>query len=331
MMKRREFITLLGGAAAAAWPAAAWAQQSERMRRIGVLHGFAESDPQAASRVVAIQRGLRELGWMEGRNIRLDYRWAGDASRAQAYAKELVAEAPDAILAHSSPVLAALRHETLTVPIVFVVVVDPVGQGFVPNLARPGGNITGFTNYETTIGGKWLEILKELAPRIARIALLYNPDTAPFFGFFQRSIEEAASSFAVEAITISARDAVEIERAIDAFAVGSNAGVVIVPDVTTVRHRELIINLAAHHRLPTIYSFPYFATSGGLMYYGINVLEQYRGAASYIDRILRGANPGDLPVQAPTKYELIINLKTAKALGLDVPPTLLARADEVIE
>jgi putative ABC transport system substrate-binding protein len=330
-MKRREFISLIGGAAAAGWPLVARAQQPERMRRVGVLHGFAESDPQAASRVAALQRELRELGWVEGRNIRLDYRWAGDASQAQAHAKELVAMAPDAILAHATPELVALRQETRTIPIVFVAVIDPVGQGFVSNLARPGENITGFTNYESTIGGKWLEMLKEIAPGIARVALLYNPDTAPFFGFFQHSVEEAASIFAVEAIALRVRDAVEIERAIEAFAIGSNAGIIILPDNTTFRHRDLIIRLAVRHRLPAIYPFRYFATSGGLIYYGIDVLEDYRGAASYIDRILRGANPGDLPIQAPTKFELLINLKTAKALGLEIPPSLLALADEVIE
>ena len=329
-MKRRDFITLLGGAAAA-WPLVARAQQGERIRRIGVVHGLAESDPQAALRVAALQQGLRDLGWVEGGNIQLTYRWASDASQAQAHAKELVSMAPDAILAHGTPELVALRQETRTIPIVFVVVVDPVGQGFVPNLARPGGNITGFTNYESTIGGKWLEMLKELSPGIRRAALLYNPNTAPFFDFFQRSLEEAGLILAVEAIALRAHDAAEIERAFETFAVGSNAGIIILPDLTTVRHRDLIIKLAARHRLPAIYPFRYFATDGGLIYYGTNVLEDYRGAASYIDRILRGANPGDLAIQAPTKFELIINLKTAKAMGLKIPETFLVRADEVIE
>src|SRR5262245_27871690 len=331
MIRRREFITLLGGAAAA-WPLAARAEQPERMRRVGVLHGLAESDPQVASRVAAFQRGLRELGWTEGRNIRLDYHWAGaDLSHVQAHAKELVATAPDALLASSTPVLAALQQETRTIPIVFVLVMDPVGQGFVPNLAYPDGNITGFHNFESAIAGKWLEMLKETEPGIARVGFLYNPDTAPYFGVYQRSLKEAASTFDVDAVDLRVHDAVQIERAINGWAVGSKTGIIVLPDITTTRHLELIIDLVGRHRLPAVYPFRYFATRGGLMYYGIDLLEHYRSAASYIDRILRGTKPSDLPVQAPTKYELVINLKAAKALGLTMPPTLLVRADEVIE
>jgi putative ABC transport system substrate-binding protein len=327
---RREFVTLLGGAAAV-WPLAARAQQGERVRRIGVLHGLARDDAEAPLRVSAIEQGLRERGWTQGRNITIEYRWAGAASEAQEHAKALVDSTPDLIVAHSSPVLAALSRETSSIPIVFVVVIDPVGGGYVRSLARPGGNITGFTNYEMTIGGKWLEILKELSPTMKRVALLFNPDTAPFSTFFQQSLTQAASSFAVDSTALVVRDATEIENAMPAFAAGTSAGLIVVPDVTTVRHRHLIISLAARHRLPAIYPFRYFAGDGGLVYYGMDVIEHYRGAAAYIDRILRGADPADLPVQAPTQFELIINLKAAQAIGVEVPALLLARADEVIE
>jgi ABC-type uncharacterized transport system substrate-binding protein len=318
-MRRREFISLVGGAAT--WPFSANAQHRERLHRIGVLHGLAETDPE----------GLRENGWVVGRNISIEYRWAADAAQARAYASKLVGEGPEVILGHSTPVVAALSQETTSIPIVFVVVIDPVGGGLVHSLARPGKNITGFTNYEMTIGGKWLEILREMSPGIKRIALLFNPDTAPFSEFFLKSLTDAANTVNIEPLALRARDAAGMASAMDSFAAASSAAMIVVPDITTVRNRRLIIDLAFRHRLPTIYPFRYFANDGGLVYYGMDVLEHYRGAAGYIGRILHGANPAELPVQAPTKYELIINLKTAKALGLEVPPTLLARADEVIE
>jgi ABC-type uncharacterized transport system substrate-binding protein len=312
-MRRREFITLLGGAAAA-WPLAARAQQPERMRRIGVLIPLAESDPEARSVVAAFVPGLHELGWMDGRNVRIDYRWAGgDAQRIQSFAKELVELKPDLIVARSSPVVAALLQQTRTIPIVFWQVIDPVSQGFVTNLARPGGNVTGFTTFEPAMGSKWLEVLKEVAPGVTRFALLFNPDTAPYVEIFLNSVDAASRSFAVTVIKASVRDAGEIERSIARFSTEPSGGMIVMPDAFTLFHRELIIQLAARHLLPTIYPFRYFAVAGGLLTYGTDSIDAVRRTASYADRILKGANPGDLPVQAPTKYELVINLKTAKA------------------
>jgi putative ABC transport system substrate-binding protein len=329
-MKRREFITLLGGAAAA-WPLAARAQQSNRLRLVGVLLAMAPSDPEAQLRVKAFEAALRELGWTEGRNLRLEYRWApGDASLLRGQATELVGLAPDLILATSTPVLAALRQEN-PLPIVFVQVTDPVGDGFVPNLARPGGFLTGFTSFEFTIGSKWLEALKHVAPKVRRVALMFNPDTAPFARKFWQPVEDAASSFDVEPIQAPVRDVGEIEHAIEAFARDANGGLMVLPDVSTTNHRNLIIALAARHRLPAVYPYRHFAASGGLMSYGSDLADVYRRAASYVDRILKGAVPGDLPVQAPAKFEFVINLRTANALGLTVPPRVLGRADEVIE
>jgi putative tryptophan/tyrosine transport system substrate-binding protein len=339
-MRRREFITLLGGAATApiAWPRAARAQQPERMRRIGVLMAIAEGDPDAKPRITAFEQRLQALGWTIGRNIRIDYRWptamtAGaraDFDLMLFHVKDLAATRPDAILATGTPMVAALKHETGSVPIVFVQVADPVGSGLVPGLARPGENITGFTNYEYSIGGKWLEMLKEIAPHVVRVMFIVSRNNAAWPGFW-RVIEAAAPSFGVEVSTADFDDAAEIEGAIAAFARERNGGLIVQPDQVTVVHRELISTLAARNRLPAVYPFRTFATIGGLMSYGIDVPDMYRQAAGYIDRILRGEKPADLPVQAPTKFELVINLRTANALGLTVSPTLLARADEVIE
>jgi putative tryptophan/tyrosine transport system substrate-binding protein len=326
-VKRRAFITLLGGAAAG-WPLAAQAQQSERMRRIGVLMPLAEDDQEARTLVTTFVMGLHEQGWMVGRNVLIDYRWAaGDAQRIQTFAKELVEQKPDLIVARSSPVVAALLQQTRSIPIVFFQVVDPVGQGFVANLARPGGNVTGFTIFEPTIVSKWLELLKEMAPRLARVALIYNPDTAPFAESFFGSITAATSSV----VRLPIRQASEIKSLVTNFAKEPNGGLIVLPDASNLTNRELIVAMAAQHRLPAIYPFRFFATTGGLMSYGIDPAEAMRQAALYADRLLKGVRPGDLPVQAPTKFELVLNLKTAKALGLQVPDKLIALADEVIE
>ena len=325
-MRRREVITLLGGVAAA-WPLAARGQQAARMRRVGVLMALAQSDPEAQLRPKALEAGLRELGWAEGRNLRLDYRFVPDAGRLRAQATELVALAPDLILAVATPVLGGLLPVSRALPIVFVQVTDPVGGGFVPNLARPGGRVTGFTTFEFTIGSKWLEALKEIAPTVKRVAVVFSPDTAPFAPLFWQPVVDAATrSFAVAPMQMPVRDAGELAAEIEAFAREADGGLMVLPDVSTVNNRDLIIALAARHRLPRS-----FAASGGLFSYGSDGVDIFRRAASYVDSILKGAKAGDLPVQAPAKYELAINLKTAKALGIEVPPTLLARADEVIE
>jgi putative ABC transport system substrate-binding protein len=324
---RREFITLLGGTALA-WPLAGHAQQPPR---IGVLTPFNDRDTEGQSRVSAFREALREAGWVDGRNIRIEYRWAaGDPDRIRAYAAEIVGLAPEAILANSTPVLAALRKETQTIPIVFSGVSDPVGVGFVASLARPGGNLTGFANFEPEMGGKWLQELKAVAPSVNRVAFILNRQNASWASLF-REIEAVAPTLGVDATAVEGRDAAEIERAITAFGGQSKGGLIVQPDGITSAHRQLIIDLAAKHGLPAVYPFRFFAADGGLMAYGVNAVDQFRRAASYIDRILRGAKPGDLPVQAPTKFELVINLKTAKALGLKIPEAVLARADEVIE
>jgi putative ABC transport system substrate-binding protein len=328
-MKRREFITLLGGASAA-WPLAARAQQPERMRRIGVLMTGAAADPEGQARLTGFLQGLQELGWTAGRNARIDYRWAADDPDRRKYVAELVALTPDVILASTSPSVAALQQASRTVPIVFAAVTDPVGQGFVGSLARPGGNTTGFALYEYGISTKWLELLKEIAPGVMRVAVVRDP-TLPFTSGELGAIQGAAPSLRVEVSPLGARDAGEIERNITEFARGSNGGLIVLGSPSTAAHRDLIITLAAQHRLPAVYTTRYFVTGGGLMSYGPDRVDLYRRAAGYVDRILKGEKPADLPVQAPTKYELVINLKTAKALGLDVPPMLLARADEVIE
>jgi ABC-type uncharacterized transport system substrate-binding protein len=329
-MRRREFITLVGGAAAA-WPLAARAQQGERMRRIGVLTTLAADDPVSRSRATAFAQGLQELGWTDGRNVRIDYRWAaGDAERFRKYAAELVALAPDVILAAASPSLMALQQASRTVPIVFVQVIDPVGGGFVESLARPGGNATGFTLYEYGISGKWLELLKEIAPRVSRVAIIRDPTLTSGTGQFA-AIQSVAPSLGVEVSPVNVRDAGEIERTLTAFARSPNVGLIVTASPPAVVHRDLIVRLATQHRLPAVYWQRFYVADGGLIAYGPDPVDQYRQAAGYVDRILKGEKPADLPVQAPTKYELVINLKTAKALGIDVPTTLLARADEVIE
>jgi putative tryptophan/tyrosine transport system substrate-binding protein len=329
-VKRREFITLLGGGAAA-WPLAARAQQPDRMWRVGLLMGYPEGDAEGQASAAAFQQHLQELGWAEGRNIKIDTRWAGsDPNKAQTFAKELVGMTPDVIVPSTNLVTAILQQETRTIPIVFVLVGDPVGSGFVASMARPGGNLTGFSVFEPAIGGKWLEIFKEIAPDISRVGFILHPETPVNVGFLGAA-EAAAPSRGVKIIALGVHTAPEIERAVTEFAAGPNGGLIVAPHAVTVGHRNLIIGLAARYRLPAIYGPRHYATSGGLISYGPNPIDPFRQGASYVDRILKGAKPGDLPAQFPTKYELVVNLKTAKALGLEVPPTLLARADEVIE
>jgi putative ABC transport system substrate-binding protein len=328
-MRRREFITLLGGAAA--WPLAARAQQSRRMRRVGALLPYAANDPQAQTRNAAFLQGLQQLGWTVGTNVQIDYRWAaGNEDDTRKYAAELVALAPDVIFASGSAAVGPLHRATRTVPIVFAIVPDPVGAGFVDSLARPGGNITGFTPYEYGIGAKWLEVLKEVAPSVTRAAVLRDPAITAGIGLWG-AIQSVSPSFGVELRPVDVRDAGEIERAVSSFARSPNGGLILTGSALAIVHRDLIIALAARHRLPAVYYERYFAAAGGLISYGSDSAEQLRLAAGYVDRILRGEKPGDLPVQQPTKYELVINMKTAKALGLTVPDTVLARADEVIE
>ena len=325
---RREFISLLGGAAA--WPARG--QQGERGRRVGVLVAATADDPDAQGRIAALVEALGQLGWTDGRNVRIDVRWATtNADDLRRHAVELAALTPDVIVAATgTATVAPLLQATRTVPIVFAVVIDPVGAGFVASLARPGGNAAGFTIFEYGLSGKWLELLKQVAPGTTRVAVLRDPSIASGIGQFA-AIQAVAPSLGVELSPVDVRDAPEIERAVTAFARFSNAGLIVTPNALASRYRALIIKLAAQHRLPAVYAWRYFAADGGLISYGADLLDQYRRAAGYVDRILKGEKPADLPVQAPTKYELVINLKTAKGLGLDVPPTLLARADEVIE
>ena len=327
-MKRRQFITLLGGAAAA-WPLAARAQSDGRTRRIGVMFTGPATDAFTQAGVAAFEQVLRTLGWKSGQNLRIEYRYA-DFRRSAADAAELVALAPDVILATGSPPVVQLQQATRTVPIVFVQVIDPVGSGFIASLARPGGNTTGFAIYEYGMSGKLLELLKQTVPRVTRAAVLRSPDSPADIGAFA-AIQSMAPSLGVEAIPIGGRDADEIDRAVMAFARGPNDGLIVATGFLGNLYRDRIIALAARQGLPAVAGFPSFAAAGGLIAYGPDTIDQYRGAASYVDRILKGEKPGDLPVQVPTKYELIINLKTAKALGLDIPPTLLATADEVIE
>jgi ABC-type uncharacterized transport system substrate-binding protein len=327
-VNRRAFITLLGGAAAL--PLAARAQ-GERMRRIGVLMNLTADDPESPARLAAFAQGLADLGWTIGRNLRIDYRWAaGDPERIRRDADELVALAPDLILSSGTPTVAALQKATRSVPIVFAQVVDPVGNGFVETLARPGGNITGFSVFEYGISGKWLELLKEIAPSVTRAAILRDLALASGSGQFG-ALQSVAPSLGVELSPVGVGDAGAMERAVVAFARSPNGGLIVTASTLAVIHRELITRLAAEHRLPAVYHSSYYTTSGGLISYGPNSIDPFRRAASYVDRILKGEKPADLPVQAPTRYELVINLKTARALGLDIPPTLLARADEVIE
>jgi putative ABC transport system substrate-binding protein len=329
-LKRREFITLLSGAAA--WPVAVRAQQGGGMRRIGVLMGLAANDSDTKARLSAFRQGLDRLGWSEGGNVRFDHRYAPAGAQAQVLAKELVALQPDAIFAQTTPVVVALQRETRTVPIVFVGISDPVGAGLVTSLARPDSNITGFMLFEAGIASKWLAMLKEIAPRLARAALVINPKTAPYYEIYLRAAQAAAPSLGIEVVFAPIGDAaVDIERAIEMFAQTPNGSLLLPPDSSTVVHRNLIIALAARHKLPAVYHDRLFVVGGGLMCYSTNRADQFRQAASYIDRILRGAKPAELPVQVPTKYETVINFKTAKALGLTVPPGLLVAADELIE
>jgi putative tryptophan/tyrosine transport system substrate-binding protein len=328
-VRRREFISLLGGAAG--WPLAARAQQGGRMRRIGVLLGLAPGDPLDQARFATFAQGLQQSGWTIGRNVQIDTRSsAGSGDDARRYATELVALTPDVILASGNSAVAPLLQATRTVPIVFVIVPDPVGAGFVDSLARPGGNATGFLAFEYSLGAKWLELLKELAPRLTRAAVLRDATLASGPGQFA-AIQSVAPSLGFELTPINVRDAGEIERSIAAFARSTEGGLIVTGGPLSGLHRDLIIALAARHKLPAVFPERLYAATGGLISYGPNYLDQFRRAAGYVDRILKGEKPADLPVQAPTKYELVINLKTAKALGLDVPPTVLARADEVIE
>jgi len=331
-MKRRAFLTLLGSAVAA-WPLAARAQQpTKRGRRIGVLIGFAETDPAVQSWLATFRGALAKLGWTEGSNFQIEVRWAGyDSDRMKTFAKELVDLRPDAILSVTTPVTGALVRETQTIPIVIVTVADPISSGFVTNLGRPGGNVTGFALYEPSMGGKWLEQLKQIAPGVTRVALLFNPTTTVPIKFYMASIQAAASSFAVQTSTAPVHAKDEIEGVIAALASNASAGLIVMPDLFNTINRDSIIAAAARYRVPAIYFFRSFADSGGLISYGPDFDEQYPRAAEYIDRILKGEKPGDLPIQMPIKVPLVINLKTAKALGLSVPLGLLNAADEVIE
>jgi putative ABC transport system substrate-binding protein len=330
-LHRREFITLLGGVAT--WPRAAHAQQAERLRRIAVLMPLTADDPLGQARIVALREGLGKLGWIEGRNIRIDTRWmtTGDVESMQRFAKELVALQPDLIVTQSTPITATVLQETRTIPIVFALVADPIGSGFVANFAQPGGNVTGFVTMVPSMASKWLELLKEIAPRVARVAFLFNPATATYFEYWLNPFKAAADSFAVDAIEAPVRDRSELESVIAEQGRAPNGGLIVMPDTFTDAHRVEITSLAAHYRLPAVYPYRQFTAVGGLLSYGDDLIDNFRRAPAYVDQILKGEKPRELPVQAPVKFELLINLKTAKVLGLTVPPALLARADEVIE
>jgi putative ABC transport system substrate-binding protein len=331
-MKRREFIALVGSAAT--WPLAARAQQPSGMRRIGVLLGNAESDPRAQAGVAKFTKALQDLGWNVGRNIAIDYRWAAaNLGRMATFAKELVALRPDLIVGSTTPVIEALQRETKAIPIVFAVVSDPVGSGFVNSLSRPGGNITGFINVESSLSGKWIELLKEVVPHLSRAALLFNPETAPFFNYFLQPFESAARASAIEPTTALVHATDDIDRIFAELGARQDTGVVVLVDVFTAKRSTLdvIISAAARNRVPTIYPYRYMVAAGGLVSYGVDNADPFRRAADYVDRILKGAKPADLPVQLPTVFELAVNLKTAKSLGITIPGTVIARADEVIE
>jgi putative ABC transport system substrate-binding protein len=330
-MRRREFVGVLSGAMA--WPLAVRAQQAERMRRVGVLMPFAEGDPETQSRVTALHQGLARLGWTEGRNLRIEHRWATapDADSMRRFARDLVDLRPDLILTDGTPVTAAVLRETRTIPVVFVQVGDPVGSGFVTSFPRPGGNATGFNNIPLTMASKWLELLMEIVPRTVRVMFLFNPPTAPYAQRFFEPLKAAASSIGVEAVASPVHDPAEIETVIAAFAREPDSGLIVLPTAFMVTHSDSVIALAARHRLPAVYAFRRYAQRGGLISYGNIAADAFRQAATYIDRILRGAKPADLPVQAPVKFELVVNLKTAKAMGLTIPESFLVRADEVIE
>jgi putative tryptophan/tyrosine transport system substrate-binding protein len=330
-VKRREFITLVG--VVAGLPVAAHAQQPDRMRRIAVLMGFPGSDPQAQSYIAAFRDGLQKLGWTDGRNVRIDTRWTtpAEADSMQRFAKEIVALQPDLILSHTTPTTAALLQQTRTIPIIFATVTDPVGSGFVASLPRPGSIVTGFTLVEPTMGSKWVELLKEIAPHVNRVAMLFNPATATYADYFLKPFKAAAPSLAMEAIAAPVHDSAELETVIAAQAREPNGGLIVMPDSFTDAHRGEILLFVSRYRLPAIYAYRFFAERGGLLSYGADYGDNFRRAAGYVDRVLKGEKPADLPVQAPTKFELVINLKTAKSLGLTIPPSLLATADEVIE
>ena len=329
-MKRREFITLLGGAAT--WPFVARAQQPERTRRLGVLMAVAESDADARKGIAIFQQRLQELGWKDGQTIRIDYRWGdADDARIQALAKELVDLQPDVLVGHSTPSAKGLLKQTRSIPIVFLTVTDPLGQGLVASLSHPGGNITGFSVFEFSLGSKWLETLKQIAPGTRRVTAIFNPETAPYYGLYLQSINAAVPSLAVESIAAEVHSEADLENVIRKVGSEPDNGLFVLPDSHNVVHRKRIIELAAQYRLPTIYYFRYFASDGGLISYGPDEMDLFQRTAGYVDRILKGTNPADLPVQQPTKFELVINLKTAKAIGIQMPVSLLARADEVIE
>jgi len=330
-MRRREFMGLVGGAAIT-WPLAARTQQRERMRRIGMLMAYNANDPQGQIRNAAFLQGLQQLGWTVGQNVQMDYRWsaAGNLDDTRKYAAELVALAPDVIFAPGTASLGPALQATRNIPIVFAIVPDPVGSGFVNSLARPGGNATGFTSFDYGIGAKWLELLKEVAPKVTRAGIIRDPTVAAGLGMWA-AIQSASPATGIEVSPINMTDADEIERAVAAFAQAQNGGLIVTGSALTVRHRDLIISLAARHKLPAIYYDPYYVAAGGLVAYGVDNVDQFRRAAGYVDRILKGEKPADMPAQQPTKYELVINLKTAKALGLTVPQSLLASADDVIE
>jgi putative ABC transport system substrate-binding protein len=329
-MNRRDFIMRVGGAAAG-WPIAARAQQPEHVRRIGVLIGYAEDDPQTMARLAAFRQRLEKRGWSEGRNIHIETRFVGsDSNKYEPLAKELIATQPDVILAHTTQVAAALQRESRVIPIVFVNVSDPIGSGFVANLARPGKNLTGVLQYEASVVSKWLAMLKEIEPRLERVAFVANPKTTPY-EYFLRAAEAAAPALSIRIVSSPVATAADIEQAIESFAGARNGGLLLPPDGTTILHRDLLIALAAQHKLPAVYAFDFFVAAGGLMSYGTDQDENFRLAASYVDRILRGDKPADLPVQAPTKFGTIVNLRAAKAIDLTIPPGLLVAADEVIE
>jgi len=330
-MRRREFMTLLGGAATS-WPVAARAQQPERVRRIGVLMGYAESDREAQAWVAAFREALQKLGWTEGRNIQIDTRWSrADAEMMKRFAQELVAMQPDLIVSQVTPTTAALLQQTRTIPIVFAMAADPIGSGFIANMSRPGGQVTGFATLEGSLGGKWLELLKEVAPHVTRVAVLFNPTTATFAENYLNPLKAASASYGVEVIAVHVHDTTEIESVIARQGREPNGGLIVLPEAFLNVHRAEITSLAALYSLPAVYPYREFPETGGLLSYGIDRLDNWRGAASYVDRILKGEKPGDLPVQTPTKYELVINLKTAKSLGLTISRELQFRADEVIE
>jgi len=331
-MRRREFITVVGGGAVT-WPRNLMAQQPDRVRRIGVLMELAANDLQARSNVAALQRGLRRLGWLEGTNLGIEYRWApDDPVLVWKFAKELVELRPDVIVAHSSPVVTTLLGETRNIPIVFVSIADPIGEGFVASFARPRGNVTGFTNFESSMTGKWVELLKDIAPDLTRVAFLFNPQTAAGGGsYFLRPIDAAVSTLKVKSVMALVHDDDEIKAAFASLAREPGAGAVLLPDIFTTAHHQLVIALAKDYRVPTVYSYRFMVERGGLISYGVDIDNLFERAATYVDLILKGAKPAELPVQAPTKFELVINQKTAKALGLTVPDTLIARAEDVIE